>query len=136
MQLVRNHCDCCLQLLVHGFHGLRDHPGFLGPLPLSQQLKSRPFTPVNAEERLFSCLLSIENATDIHEIVRSLEECYELEAVFTALPPRKFAIDIARCLFLHQGRTLIVRFLSSCNCNFNFCFSVVEIELQRNKCDT
>jgi hypothetical protein len=30
---------------VHRFHGLRDHPGFLDTLPLSQQLKSRPFTP-------------------------------------------------------------------------------------------
>ena len=46
MQLVRNHCDCCLQLCVHRFHGLRDHPGFLDTLPLSQQLKSRPFTPL------------------------------------------------------------------------------------------
>ena len=31
---------------LHRVIGLRDHPGFLGPLPLSQQLKSRPFTPV------------------------------------------------------------------------------------------
>jgi len=34
---------------VHGFHGLRDHSGFLGPLPLSQQPKSRPFTPMGVE---------------------------------------------------------------------------------------
>jgi len=36
--------------VLHGFHGLRDHPGFLGPLHLNQPLKSRPFTPMMVVE--------------------------------------------------------------------------------------
>jgi hypothetical protein len=32
--------------------GLRDHSGFLGPLPLPQHPKSRPFTPKSEYRKL------------------------------------------------------------------------------------
>jgi hypothetical protein len=49
---------------VHGFHGLRDHSGFLGPLPLSQQPKSRPFTPMGVESIV---AIPLSHSRDCHE---------------------------------------------------------------------
>ena len=45
MQRVRKLADLCQQLFFARIIGLRDHSGFLGPLPLPQHPKSRPFTP-------------------------------------------------------------------------------------------
>ena len=57
---------------MHGFHGLRDHSGFLGPLPLSQQPKSRPFTPMGVESIVAA---SLSHSRDPHE-VSTVMQCH------------------------------------------------------------